>query len=301
MEIRNILPSKKILWKATVVVLILGTVLFFDLRKDSSLIKTTIEGAKERKELKSKVISEITYTDSDGDGVSDWEEYLWGTNPESFDSDGDGVSDGEEINSKKEGQGLSSLTENQNSTALFSQEFFATIIALKESGNLSPEALQNLSSSLVSDVGGNEIENVYGIADIKKGVSVASIYYRDLVEELYSSRTVDFGSELIQISLATENLDTVAASRVGTIGGEYKSLSEKIMEITPPSEMYEVHLALANSLYKTGISLEETALIVSDPVNGVVGLSHYAKYSGEFNIVLDLLEDYFTQKGIIVP
>lgn len=301
MEIRTILPSKKILWKATIVVLILGTVLFFDLRKDSSLIKTTIEGAKERKDLKSKVVSEITYTDSDGDGISDWEEYLWGTDPENFDSDGDGVSDGEEIKSKKEGQGLSSSAEAQNSTALFSQEFFATIIALKESGNLSPEALQNLSNSLVSDVGGNEIENVYGIADIKKGVSVASIYYRDLVEELYSSRTVDFGSELIQISLATENLDPVAASKIGTIGGEYKSLSEKVMEITPPSEMYEIHLALANSLYKTGISLEETALIVSDPVNGVVGLSHYAKYSEEFNIVLDLLEDYFTQKGIIVP
>lgn len=298
MSLQKILPSKKFVWKAVIIVVILSVVVLLDLRKDTGIIKTAITETKQKKELKSKVVSEITYTDSDGDTVADWEEYLWGTDPNKIDSDGDGTTDGEEIKSEKTSRGLSG-EETENSTALFSQEFFATIVALKESGNLSPEALQNLSTTLMEDVGGKEIENAYGVSDIRKGVSIASIYYDELAEVLYSSRTVDFGSELIQISLAAQNSDPLAASRVGTIGSEYKTLSEKVMEITPPTDAYEIHLALANTLYKTGISLEETAVIISDPINGMIGLSHYTKYSEEFNFTLGLLEDYFIQKGII--
>ncbi|MED5374632.1 MAG: MYXO-CTERM sorting domain-containing protein [Myxococcota bacterium] len=39
------------------------------------------------------------YGDSDGDGLSDWEEvYEWGTDPNLFDTDGDGLGDGAEVN-----------------------------------------------------------------------------------------------------------------------------------------------------------------------------------------------------------
>ena len=38
-----------------------------------------------------------TTGDSDGDGLSDAEEGLAGTNPNKADSDGDGVNDGEEL------------------------------------------------------------------------------------------------------------------------------------------------------------------------------------------------------------
>jgi len=35
--------------------------------------------------------------DSDNDGLKDWEEKLWGTDPNNPDTDGDGVKDGEEL------------------------------------------------------------------------------------------------------------------------------------------------------------------------------------------------------------
>ena len=40
--------------------------------------------------------------DDDGDGVRNWEETLWGTNPQSRDTDGDGRNDGEEIQERRE-------------------------------------------------------------------------------------------------------------------------------------------------------------------------------------------------------
>ena len=39
----------------------------------------------------------FTNIDSDGDGLRDWEEEVWGTDPNKVDSDGDGVDDGQEV------------------------------------------------------------------------------------------------------------------------------------------------------------------------------------------------------------
>ena len=42
-------------------------------------------------------LAKDTNKDSDGDGLKDWEEALYGTNPQKADTDGDGTPDGEEI------------------------------------------------------------------------------------------------------------------------------------------------------------------------------------------------------------
>ena len=35
--------------------------------------------------------------DSDGDGLTNWQEYVYGTDPYNADTDGDGISDGEAV------------------------------------------------------------------------------------------------------------------------------------------------------------------------------------------------------------
>lgn len=301
--IRDILPTKKFLFRAIPILLVLGIAIFFDIRKDNSLIKETLHDVQQKRELKSKVVSDITFFDSDGDGISDWEEYLWGTNPEKTDSDEDGISDYEEIMNQKESRGLSQDNPalGENSTDQFSKEFFATIVSLKQSGNLTTEALANLSNSLVEEASKEDIPGVYTVNDIKKGVTVASLYYENLGEVLYSSRTFEFGSELQELSILVDTANEASASRLSTIGAEYKALSEKVMEIVVPSEIYPTHLLIANSLYKTGESLQKAAVLSSDPISGVTGISFYFKYSEEFTSALSSLEDYFKQKGIIVP
>ena len=55
--------------------------------------------SKKEKEVKSPIseLSEENYKDSDNDGLRDWEEELYRTNPFNPDTDGDGYSDGQEV------------------------------------------------------------------------------------------------------------------------------------------------------------------------------------------------------------
>lgn len=79
--------------------------------------KSSIDLKSQKLELKVKELSDKIrlMADSDGDGLSDYQEELYGTNPKSSDSDGDGLSDYEEIkvyqtnpnNADSDGNGVS--------------------------------------------------------------------------------------------------------------------------------------------------------------------------------------------------
>jgi len=70
--------------------------------------------------------SEILEKDSDGDGLLDWEESLWGTDPFLVDTDGDGILDGEFVASRKKDKSTSQIVadENLNFSEQFSRDFF---------------------------------------------------------------------------------------------------------------------------------------------------------------------------------
>ncbi len=63
--------------------------------------ETTVENRPNLENLSAKTVSRqaagLALQDSDGDGLKDWEEALWRTDPQNPDTDGDGTPDGEEI------------------------------------------------------------------------------------------------------------------------------------------------------------------------------------------------------------
>ena len=125
--------------------------------------------------------------DADKDGVYDWEESLWGTDPKLKDTDGNGVSDGDEINDKKKEiqtrNGLSEgedLSENLNQTEIFARELFSAASIANQNGGLSPEALQNFSNSFGKSVSSASIADVYKPSDLKLGDVAPSDYKKSL-------------------------------------------------------------------------------------------------------------------------
>ncbi len=104
-----------------------------------------------------ETVGDLISTDTDGDGVLDWEESLWGTDPTKKDTSGNGLGDAAEIEKMKQATGKSTLglaqsEENLTETDKFSRELFTTIVALNQTGGLDQNTVDKLSSSLIQQI-----------------------------------------------------------------------------------------------------------------------------------------------------
>ena len=95
---KNYLPSKKFIY--SIVILVTIGILFFVV--SSLLSKKNHFSAANSSQLQASnmTINDLLQKDSDGDGVADWQEALWGTDPNKKQTF-DGISDSEYISKKK--------------------------------------------------------------------------------------------------------------------------------------------------------------------------------------------------------
>jgi len=93
--------SKKEFLKKYAVYIFYFSVIFlliFFIYRNFSVTKEFEKNAEIAKNIKKqKVLEKKEQKDTDGDGLKDWQEVLYRTDPELADSDGDGISDGDEV------------------------------------------------------------------------------------------------------------------------------------------------------------------------------------------------------------
>jgi hypothetical protein len=98
-------------------------------------------------------VGDIVNNDADGDGLEDWEEALWGTNPLDADTDGDGVSDGEEIDFMRRVTGSNVDTDgNIAGGDVIARQLFTTYSILESQGELSEDRKAELSTTLAEEL-----------------------------------------------------------------------------------------------------------------------------------------------------
>ena len=145
------LPSKKFITTILSLILIIGLVfgLFYGIKGIISLIKNHKIGG-EKKEV-GVTVEEIIQKDSNKNGIADWEEYLWGLDPTK-----NGQSNKEFILAKKktleENGIISTDSEPLTDSDMLSQEFFATIITLQQTGDLDEETMQSVSEAFGKNI-----------------------------------------------------------------------------------------------------------------------------------------------------
>ena len=124
--------------------------------------------------------------DTDADGLKDWEEALWKTDPKKADTDGDGTSDNEEISigrdpltagpndkiSDKEdlvAQEKALADSKQNTmTAVYARKFMTEYLTLKtQKGELTEEDKQNLVVKTMNDIKPPKLVDKYKLSDLR--------------------------------------------------------------------------------------------------------------------------------------
>jgi hypothetical protein len=253
---------------------------------------------------KTITLRSIASNDSDGDGVPDWEESLWGTDPEKADTNGDGISDGVEIAQKKQELRIKNqdagAADAPTETAKFSQDLFATIASLAQSGNLNQEAIDALSQKI-----GENLPEMASLPDVYRRKDLAKVNDSDDNRRVYFAtmkkitlKYSDLGTEQALLAKESQDIDTNTLADIGTIGDSYVKVAAELSKMNVPNDVIFTHLDLINSYAKTGKSLQSLSNFDNDPLANVSILLAYTTYSNTLYNTLTRLENYFTKHGI---
>lgn len=243
--------------------------------------------------------------DSDGDGIYDWEEGLWGTDPNNKDTNGDGVSDGDEIKAQKEQikKNNSNLTtdstddKNLNQTEIFARQLFSAASLAKQQGGLTPEALESFSNSFGSSIANSQIADPFSLKDIKLDNVSPQTYKADLAKAYgpYMQAQISGPESIYNYSQG----DKTSKDKIIKLSQLYKDMSNSLLKVTTPYSAAGIELSMANNAAKLSIAFLNMINLEDDPVLAVVGFHQYEVYSVEMEKALDSLKNYFTSNGII--
>lgn len=226
-------------------------------------------------------------TDSDGDGLKDWEEYLWGTDAQNPDSDGDGVTDGDWIREKRNSvteAEIDTYSETPNTEApatqtdVISKKLFIGYTTMKKEGMLKPEYTDAyvqgiLNESLVS------LKDVYTLNDIviiQNPTQEAIQNYADDFLSIFSQKT-NLQNDLITFSNALQNKDADELAKLQLSMDAYQQRVQALLLVPVPEEIAPAHLGLINTFNGLTADAEKMGTLFADPMNALVGLNSYLR------------------------
>ncbi len=270
--------------------------------------------------------TEVTEVDTDGDGLKDWQESLWGTQISLKDTDGDGTSDGDEVKMSRNpvipGPNDKQLTvqntlplladaalsdtadsESQTETDILSKLLLGQAINFKNgSAQIDPSAVYQI------------IGNLQGKASQKNLISPTQIAPADLTVVPATAASLkkygnDFGTilsgtpteetnELLVLGKFGQTKDVTVLAKLTVVADSYRSLIQELSAIPIPQTVAQEHLAFLNALAGISASIQNLSLIATDPFAGVFALQPYSQYAQERNQAFEEIWSILTASRI---
>ncbi len=270
--------------------------------------------------LESDVIIQqrLIETDSDSDGLKDWEESLWGTSPINSDTDGDKTKDGAEIaanrnplvkgpkdhvaSTKDVAKTSEALAET--ATTKLAQDLFAQYMKVKQSGQeIDPDLEKKLIQNLITTNNLNKKEYVEFHSediDIINDSMPASKSYGNKVGAILSKYNLaNFDSELIILEQATQNQKPKELEKLKPIIAAYEKVVGDLLDLEVPRSIAQTHLDLINS-FSLGIRSDEDFLtLYDDPTTTFTALTTYQNAAANMGAAFRALDKYFKSKQIV--
>ncbi|MCX6757476.1 MAG: hypothetical protein NTZ44_01160 [Candidatus Nomurabacteria bacterium] len=298
-KISKYLPSKKIAIIGIICIVVLTILYFFFHASQKAKYLSENEKNSLLLNIGNSTINDLVAKDSDGDGIQDWQENLWGTDKNNTNTF-NGISDADYIAKKKEGLNTAEDTAGVNltETEKFSREFFSAFTAMKTTEGVDVNLVNNFAESLGQNLVNPSIIDKYTDKDIKKddsGDQAQREEYYLLVAETYDKyQAKGMGKELeiLGDSLATYSATGTPDSvdELESFATAYQDFASELMTLSVPADLATYHLKIVNSANNTGISVSHMAKIINDPIVAVSGLAEYQKYEEAFTLAANALE-----------
>lgn len=240
--------------------------------------------------------SEVGDTDTDGDGLRDWEEGVRGTNPAAADTDGDGTSDKAEVaanrDPNKPGPDDSLINEASN-------KFLAELLEAASSTNMTDDLSRTIFARYVAARGegsSGDIQTQESV--VSEALSKAEVEYRGIAYTLEDITVVSdtitatrfFANESMMALLRHPDANFVYAMQVfgssmdgapgavkelRRIGTEYRTVAKEMSRVPVPRSYAERYLLAINALDIGGAAFEDMAQVGEDPIRAIAGLQNY--------------------------
>jgi hypothetical protein len=234
-------------------------------------------------------VSSIVQKDSNGNGIPDWEEELWGLDPtKNGDTNKAYILAQQKAVNDQTGQNTVANTDVGNvSTSTqndaLSAEFFALILSLQQSGNTSDATIQSMTDALGKTIIPKPITDAY-TPTMQTIISTATktqttAYFKTLQDLLTTYTNKNMGKELTFISQGLQNKDPQALALAANVGLAYRGFAKDLIKVPVPSADATTILSLCNDYDKIGQSVEGMSQVLQDPIIGMQSLINYKKYN----------------------
>lgn len=254
-----------------------------------SIFSSRLAGAESTEEL----LRAFSSRDTDSDGLPDWQESLYGTDPDNAHSFSLEVTDGEAVAQgllePKFRTDLSGLAGDPNVpgvdadantvTGVFARDLFTNYMNTRSGVPPTPEEIDTFMQDALADLAAKQrAVKAYSLGNVRVSGSgpEALRVYAGAAEQAFSKNTVNTDeNELFYFTEAVQKGDEGAMNQVRAIARAYKNIAAALIQVSVPNEAQTAHLNFANALAYMGVVVENMSNVESDPLRGMLGMSEY--------------------------
>ncbi len=300
------------------VVIIVGAYLFARGFESPTVAQASTETA---------LLQAIATKDSDGDGLPDWEEALYGTDSHVVDTFKLGMTDGEAVakglivpkavatvpvaTSTPTGStdGLPAAPAEGSLTAMFAQNFFTLYVAAKQANggaNLSESQMGDIATQAVSSLSPSVTVappfKTLGELTISGSGPEALKAFAASAEAIFLKNTSDAKkTDLDYFKGALLDGDTSAFAHILSMAKMYRSAAMGLAVLPVPKELAEDDLLLINTLMHlseldVGFTRSDT-----DPLVAIIALQQYPQAAQDLGKAFINIGNIYATSGVILP
>ncbi len=231
--------------------------------------------------------------DTDSDGLPDWQEALYGTDPANAHSVNATMTDSQAVKAGKVAPRFSSATSTSPApitdadftvpapapgslTDEFAKSFFQTVVQSGQSGSDNQDALV---ASLTSDLSARIAEktaSAYSLSSVRVGQVTATQYAGAVEQAMLAHDLPEAATDPASLSNAyISNNDASAKANLALFAKANAGMAADLAKVTAPAGLAATHLALIQSTEKLGKAAELVVNYQADPLATLGALALY--------------------------
>tara|TARA_B100000745_G_scaffold140141_2_gene91527 strand:+ start:1305 stop:2213 length:909 start_codon:yes stop_codon:yes gene_type:complete len=264
--------------------------------------KTTVPAVATSSTTRNLLDSEGYSTDSDNDGVRDWEEALLGLDPNNPDSNGNGITDGDELAAAREEFEAEKSTADASSTTqtdLLTREIFGAYIQSKQRGTYDGTAFDFIIAQATNSQFNTRYTTKYTLDDINTTPDMSPeriLQYKQEFQDAIIPVTTITEYELTTYGRAIETGSETEFEKLVAAALVYDQIATTLLSLTVPEDAAQAHLDLVNSFSTFAKILSAMGSNPEDPILTFVATRNFIEGEDAIKTAYSQIDIYFTLK-----